>query len=182
MLRLWLGILLGCTLVQAAFAEPIGRVETVDGRMYLLSAFGSATDAKEYYVYAEGQFVPVSQVRQIARVGSGLYGEQYKVLMQNGRLLDANVGTLVYERSTYRDPADGSVGRGYSAVLKGRGSDGFVFTAFDPRTGREAAVELYTPSLLKQLVLWDEVTARVERQRLAERFPQRRSGENTAAK
>jgi hypothetical protein len=159
---------------SSCWGQAIGSLQLSDGTRYYISRFGTTEQSRQYHVNAERRFIPFDEIRQVVRVGAGLSHRGYSVILDDGELLNADLGSLFFESVTYRESNTGPVKQGFSAVLKGRASDGLLFIAYNPDTGAKHPVEIYNPNEVIDLVLWDAATARVQQQRLATRLEQKR--------
>ena len=132
-----------------------GTIRTTDGQRYDISNFGFPTKPKDYYLKTDQGFIPLAKVRQVSRAGTGLLGEPaFYVITTNGKMLRAKIGLLFFNRVTYIEPVSGIERIGYEAVIKGRGSDGLLFTS--QTTGSEYAqlYEIHNPSDVDEMLLW----------------------------
>ena len=94
-------------------------------------------------------------MQQISRVGSGLAGDTfYYILTSEGELLRGEIGLLFFNRATFHDASAGVERKGFEAVLKGRGSDGLLFSSVDAVSQEVYQHELYNPNDVVELLLW----------------------------
>ena len=138
-----------------AVAQLQGRMTTSDGKSYEVVGFGVNSKPKDYYVKTDQGFVSLANVQQVSRVGSGLAGNTfYYILTFDGQLLRGEIGLLFFNRATYYDANSGAERSGFEAVLKGRGSDGLLFSSVDSISQEIYQHELYNPNDVVELVLW----------------------------
>jgi len=136
-------------------AETQGTLTTVDGKQYSVSGFGFPFNPKDYYLKTNSGFVPLANVRQITRIGAGLVGEpSFQVITTDGQLLTGRIGLLFFNRVTYHDHSNGQNRDGFEAVLKGRASDGLLFTGMIGNESRVHQVEIRNPNDVSEMVLW----------------------------
>ena len=160
----------------AALAETIGEVELTNGQRYVIKQFGTPDNRKNYHVHVDGGFVPLAKVHELARVNLSYGRRGYLVVMSNGELAEGQFNAFFFDRVSYRDPAANKIRSGYSAVMKERGSDGFIFTTTEPLTGADEVVEVTNPNDIRTLKLWktpavEAVTRPDSRQVLAGEAP-----------
>ncbi len=180
-MRLWVAafIVLACSARQLG-ASPIGTLRTADGQFYYISQFGAPGNAKNYHINVARQFVPLTHVQQIARIGTGFGDIRFQALLVSGELVDGRLGTLFFDRIEYRQSRDTEPKAGFVAVIKGRDNDGLIFLAYDPTTEREKIVEIQNPNDVLELILWDETTAELARGKLIPKMDApKRDGSNS---
>lgn len=134
-----------------AQAEGIGSITMIDGKSYSVLQIGNEGIKPEYFVRANKQFFAITRVRQIARVGVGLlHTPSFEIFLDDGHRVRADVGTMWYQRSSFKDPGTGESRFNYSAVMKERGSSGLLLTVDIDGTPRP--IELADPNAFLDLV------------------------------
>lgn len=152
---IWIAVLVAVGFSSNVVAELQGTITTIDGQRYEVSGFGSPSNPKDYYIKTNQGFIPLAEVRQISRAGSGLVNSpSFYIITKQGKILQGKIGLLFFNRVIYRDAASGVERIGYEAVIKGRGSDGLLFTSLDADEHRVHHNELYNPNDVMELVLW----------------------------
>lgn len=150
----WLWMLVFC-FSSHVLADLQGTIRTTDGQRYDVSSFGFPANPKDYYLKTDQGFIPLAQVRQVSRAGTGLIGEPaFYVITTDGKILRAKIGLLFFNRVVYSEPVSGAELIGYEAVIKGRGSDGLLFTSQATDSEYAQLYEIHNPSDVEEMVLW----------------------------
>lgn len=135
-----------------AQAGGIGSITMADGQSYAVLQIGNEGTRPDYFVRADKRFFSITRVRQIARVGVGLlHSPSFEIFLDDGHRVRADVGTMWYQRSSFKDPGTGESHYNYSAVMKERGSFGLLLTV--DFNGTPRAIELADPNAFLDLVL-----------------------------
>ena len=138
-----------------ALADMQGMITMMDGQRYEVSGFGLPSNPKDYYIKTDQGFISLSEVRQISRAGTGLVNDSsFYIITTTGQLLRGKIGLLFFNRVSYLDPASGVERTGFEAVIKGRGSDGLLFTSVDAEQQDIRQNELQNPNDVAELLLW----------------------------
>lgn len=141
--------------VSAAVAAPIGEIITLEGKKYNVDQFGTDWEYKDYYVRADKHYVPLHQVKNIARIDAGNAAVGYLVVLKNGDIHNGRIGFLFYEKVGYRGSHSGQTKYGYVPVMKDRGQDGLLFMIKDALNQRRKAVEISNPNMIATMSLYE---------------------------
>ena len=133
-------------------ASGIGMITLENGQSFSILQLGGETARPDYFIRADKQFISVNRVRQIARVGVGLvHVPTFEIFLDDGTRVQAQIGSMWYERSALYDPITGEARYNYSAVMKERGSSGLLLTI--EFNGGPREIELADPNAFLDFVM-----------------------------